>query len=67
MTAKNYYNLICSNRAKMQMIAQIMNEYLTNGEEIDKILENRDIEPTEDQIEEETYRQKNLDKIIELM
>ena len=44
-----------------------MNEYLNNGEEIDKILENRDVEPTQDQIDEETYRQKNLDKIIELI
>lgn len=67
MTAIEFYNLTCSNRAKMQMIAQIMKDYLSDVTVIDDLLNNRENEPTEDQIEDELYVQERLDKIIELL
>lgn len=67
MTAIEFYNLTCSNRAKMQMIAQIMNDYLSDETVIDDLLNNRENEPTEEQIEDELYVQDHLDKIIELL
>lgn len=67
MTANEYYNLICSNRAKMQIISRIMEAYLTDDVEIDNLLNNRDKEPTQEQIDDELYRQKHLDEIIKLL
>ena len=84
MNANEYYNLICSNRAKMQIISRIMKEYLTDDAEmqiisrimkeyltddaeIDDLLNNRDKEPTQEQIDDELYRQEHLDEIIKLL
>jgi len=67
MNANEYYNLICSNRAKMQIISRIMEEYLTDYAEIDELLNNRDKEPTQEQIDDELYRQEHLDAIIKLL
>lgn len=51
----------------MQMIAQIMKDYLSDVTVIDDLLNNRENEPTEEQIEDELYVQEHLDKIIELL
>ena len=67
MTSNEYYNFICSNRAKMQIISRIMEEYLTDYAEIDNLLNNRDKEPTQEQIDDELYRQEHLDAIIKLL
>jgi len=67
MSANEYYNLICSNRAKMQIISRIMEEYITDYAEIEDLLNNRDKEPTQEQIDDELYRQEHLDAIIKLL
>jgi hypothetical protein len=44
-----------------------MEEYITDYAEIDELLNNRDKEPTQEQIDDELYRQEHLDEIIKLL